>query len=351
MTSSAPALDYRQTLPPDWCDRGLAWKAEPPRIAPYVQYLQAVVREHGAASIMIERVQELALSVCALAGSPLFAGHLEIFGRIEALGGIDPLEAPLKERSTRKQLYEIVEDIESAEAEWLGLDALALRGWTIDSFARTDGSSDWQVSRGARSVEVDVKNKASRSAASMRLTGALRGAALCPEHQFLNEFRWNWDVPDTCRSKHASRFMRVLWEALPNLERCLRQDGPYEEVLGTLGDTSLVATRYEDRRTYLVFREQRGASHPNHILSLSCEPNTDARYFFSGSSNAGFLEEFGADSRQTLANVLGRLGMEKQSLVRPTPTCLSSSGMYLSRGSRACITISSRKPSMGSLPI
>ena len=89
MTSPAPALDYRQTLPADWCDRVLVWKPESSLLAPYVEYLQAVVREHGAASIMIERLQELALSVCGLVRDPLFAGHLEIFGRIEALGGLD----------------------------------------------------------------------------------------------------------------------------------------------------------------------------------------------------------------------------------------------------------------------
>ena len=197
MTSPAPALDYRYMLPADWCDRMLAWKPEPPHLAPYVEYLQAVVQKHGAASIMIEHVQELALAVCGLARSPLFASHLEIFGRIEALGGFDALRAPLKERSsTQKQLYEIIEDIESAEAEWLGLDALALRGWTIEPFARAKGSPDWRVSRGGQAVDVDVKNKASRSAAWMRLTWTLKGAALCPQHQFLNEFQWRWEVPE-----------------------------------------------------------------------------------------------------------------------------------------------------------
>src|SRR5262249_11455545 len=83
---------------------------------------------------MIERVQELALSVCGLERSPLLAGHMDIFGRIEALGGFDLLRAPLNERRVEKQLYEIVEDIESAQTEWLVLDALALRGWAIDPF-------------------------------------------------------------------------------------------------------------------------------------------------------------------------------------------------------------------------
>jgi hypothetical protein len=321
MTSPAPALDYRQTLPADWCDRVLAWKPESSLLAPYVEYLQEVVREHGAASIMIEPLQEIALSVCGLARDPLFAGHLEIFGRIEALGGLDPLEAPFKERRVQKQLYEIVEDIESAEAEWLGLDALALRKWTIDPFARTKGSPDWQVSRDGRSVEVDVKNKASRSAARMRLTWALRGVALCPEHQFMNEFQWQWDVPESCRSKPASWFMRCLWEALPKLEEflCRRGDDDAATVLSARDGWSFVATRV-DNHTYLSFDERPDALNSIHILSLACEPTADARLFRSGSSSAGFVEEFGADSRRTLSTVFGRLGIGKQAEARATPT-------------------------------
>jgi hypothetical protein len=307
-------------LPADWCDRVLRWKPESSLLAPYVEYLQAVVREHGAASIMIQRLQELALSVCGLARDPLFVGHLEIFGRIEALGGLDPLDAPLKERRVQKQLYEIVEDIESAEAEWLGLDALVLRKWTIDPFARTKGSPDWQVSREGRSVEVDVKNKASRSAAWMRLTWALRGVALCPEHQFMNEFQWQWDVPESCRSKQASWFMRCLWEALPKLEGFLCGSGNDDAaVLWSQNGWSLVATR-DEHRTHLSFYERRDALNSNLILSLGCEPTVDTRLFRSGSSSAAFLEEFGLDSRQTLSNVLGRLGIGKQAHARATPT-------------------------------
>jgi hypothetical protein len=55
------------------------------------------------------------------------------------------------------------------------------------------------------------------------------------------------------------------------------------------------------------------------ILSLSCESNTNP-VFFSGSSSAAFLEEFGADARQTLSMVLGRLGIGKQAAARTMPT-------------------------------
>jgi len=153
----------------------------------------------------------------------------------------------------------------------------------------------------------------------MRLTWALRGAALCSQHQFLNDFRWRWDVPETCRSKDASRFMRVLWEALPKLDAFLHREGADSDVLWAQDGWSFVATQYEDQ-TYLSFDKQHGAPNPSHVLSLACEPSANTKLFFSGSSNAGFLEEFGPDARQTLSKVLGRLGIGKQAAARATPT-------------------------------
>lgn len=318
MTSPAPAVDYRQMLPADWCDRMLAFTPGP-LLVPYVEHLQAVVRKHGATSIMIERIQELARFVCGTDRGALFEGHTEIFGRIEEAGGLDPLQEPLNERSVEKQMYEIVEDIESVEAEWLALDALALRGWTIDPFVRGPGSADWRVSRGSQEVEIDVKNKASRSAAWMRLTWALRGAALCPQHQFLNAFRWHWDVPESCRGRDASQFMRFLWEAFPKLDAFLHQNSAHREILLARDGWSLVVTRDEER-TDLSFTGQRDAGSASQILSLGCEANTNPELFFSGSSSAAFLEEFGADARQTLSMVFGRLGIGKQAAARTMPT-------------------------------
>jgi hypothetical protein len=269
---------------------------------------------------MIERVQELALSICGLVSDPLFARHVEIFERVATAGGTQSLHAPLIERPVRKSIYAAIEDLESAEAEWLVLDALLRRGWTLKPFARTTGSPDWRVSQDGKTIDVDAKQKASRSAAFMRLTSALRGAALSVQGAFLNEFRWEWDVPETCRSKVATRFMRAFWTAMPETATFLRQQCSDKMTLWAEGHWSLVAERDGSRTTVSLGESIEGSRYPKPAVSLSCEPTRFPQYFSSGSSDAAFLEEFGPDTYETLGKVLGKLGIEKQATQRGTPT-------------------------------
>lgn len=319
MTTPASALDLRHVLPRDWIDQVLGWRPSSSALASYIKRLQEVVDHHRSASIMLQRVQELALSVCGEIPIPPLPGHVEVFERLESRSGSAALAAPFAERKVKKSIYGIAEDLESAEAEWLVLGELLRRGWTDIPFERKEGSPDWRVRKRAGAIDVDVKQKASRSSAWMKLTWALRGAALDADAEFLNDYSWEWDVPESCRADVAARFIQAFWDALPKLKAFLADQADHEEVLWSDQRHSLTATR-ETEAVDLIFIRAAEADRAEETLSVSCVPTRHPRYISLGTTDARFVQEFDLNARDTLVKSIEKLGIQKQASARANST-------------------------------
>jgi hypothetical protein len=321
------AADYAHSLPADWLDQLLHFCPDGV-IRPLIDALQAIARKRGEASIALEHVQKLALTVCGLSPENRFGDYEELFARlISAAGGNWPVTMPLDEQSlANKPVFDAGQRLISCDGEWLVLDAFIRSGWTPQQREDRLGH-DWVIRCGARELPVEVKTKQAEGSDLGRVQFALRGVAMTPMGGFLNRYSWQWYGGEDLIRKALAAFYDLLQSNLAEIDRLLAGELPlYDQIIlatSIAASLSLQRVDHTEIALDLSFVDQTAAPEvraKNH-LALVGHPNRYPGLYMSGSSEARFLKETDQIILDQLERyVFDRLDIAKQAAKRPPET-------------------------------